>query len=372
MKTDETFESGSPTQERLDALGAGTDMGVAPILPGEATQTPTTQRELDELYARQESLTGEASVSPFQASLRRFRRDKRALVSVVVIALIILIAYVGPFIYMHIGPTITDGGATGAEVVGPSYYHDFTKPSILIADAPSSATFPLGTDEIGRDILARIMAGVTVSINVAIIVIAFDVVLGLVVGTLAGYYGGWIDTFLARFTDLVFAFPALLFAILAAATFGQEFITRFGFSGRLIVVSLALAITIWPQMARYVRGQTLQLKEQQFVEAARTVGTSDFGIIMRHIVPNLFNIVLTAATLDIVGVIIGEATLSLLGLGVADPGSSLGLMIFQGANRIDIQPTEVVWPTILLAIIVICFSFIGDGIGDAFNPRSKD
>lgn len=372
MKTDETFESGTPTQERLEALGAGADMGMAPVLPGEATQAPTTQRELDEIYARQESLTGEASVSPFQASLRRFARDKRAVISVGVIVLIIVIAYIGPFIYTHIGPILPNGGATGSEVVGPGYYHNFTNISISYADLPSSAAFPLGTDGDGRDILARMMAGVTVSINVSIIVIFFDIVLGLVVGTLAGYFGGWIDTFLARFTDLVFAFPALLFAILAAATFGQEFITRFGYAGRLIVVSLALAITIWPQMARYVRGQTLQLKEQQFVEAARTVGTSDFGIIMRHIVPNLFNIVLTAATLDIVGIIIGEATLSLLGLGVADPGSSLGLMISVGATRIDISPSEVLWPTILLAIIVICFSFVGDGIGDAFNPRSKD
>ncbi len=216
------------------------------------------------------------------------------------------------------------------------------------------------------------MAGVTVSMVVSAVVVFFDVVLGVLIGTLAGFYGGIIDQFLARFTDLMFAFPALLFAILAAATLGPGLTERFGSSGRLIAVSLALAITIWPQMARYVRGQTLQLKEQQFIEAARTVGTSNRNIITRHIMPNLLSIVITAATLDIVGIIIGESTISLLGLGVQTPGSSLGLMIVQASEFINSFPLEVVWPSLALAIIVIALSFLGDGINVAFNPRLKD
>jgi ABC-type dipeptide/oligopeptide/nickel transport system permease subunit len=180
------------------------------------------------------------------------------------------------------------------------------------------------------------------------------------------------DTFLARFTDLMFAFPILLFAILAAATLGQAFIDRFGPSGRLLLVSLALGFTIWPQMARYVRGQTLQLKGQQFIEASRSIGATNRTLILGHIVPNLFNIVLTAATLDVVGIITAEATLSLLGLGVQAPGSSLGLMISDSAGQIYIQWTEVLWPTLVLAVLVLSFSFVGDGVGDAFNPRTKD
>jgi peptide/nickel transport system permease protein len=125
-------------------------------------------------------------------------------------------------------------------------------------------------------------------------------------------------------------------------------------------------------MARFVRGQTLQLKEQQFVEAARTSGTSDTKIIWRHIVPNLLSIVIVASTLNISNTIIGEAGISLLGLGVQPPGSSIGLMIVQGQGVIDSHPWEVLLPSIVLAVIVLAFSFLGDGLNDAFNPRSKD
>jgi len=128
----------------------------------------------------------------------------------------------------------------------------------------------------------------------------------------------------------------------------------------------------WPLMARYVRGQTLQLKEQQFIEAARTAGTSDFRIMMRHIIPNLFSIVIVASTLNIVGTIIGEAGISLLGLGVQPPGSSIGLMISDAQPLVDSHPWEILVPTVVLTIFVLAFSFLGDGLRDAFDPRSKD
>ncbi|MBV9614437.1 MAG: ABC transporter permease, partial [Ktedonobacteraceae bacterium] len=137
-------------------------------------------------------------------------------------------------------------------------------------------------------------------------------------------------------------------------------------------ISLGLALTVWPLMARYVRGQTLQLKEQQFVEAARTAGTSNIGIILRHIIPNLFSIVIIASTLNIVNTIVGEAGLSVLNLGVKDPGSSIGLMIAAGTETIDAHPWEILLPTLVLAVIVVAFSFLGDGLRDAFDPRSKD
>jgi peptide/nickel transport system permease protein len=216
------------------------------------------------------------------------------------------------------------------------------------------------------------MAGINISIEVAILVEILDVGLGVTIGALAGFFGGWLATGLDRFTDIMFAFPGLLFAILAAATLGPAFQTKLGLPGRLILVSLALGIAVWPFMARLVRGQTLQLREQQFIEASRTVGTSNMKIILSHIVPNLFNIVVVAAVLDMVGTIVAEAVLSLLGLGVQTPGSSLGLMINQAADQIHIQPWEVVWPTLVLTILVLSFSFVGDGVQDAFNPRTKD
>jgi peptide/nickel transport system permease protein len=135
---------------------------------------------------------------------------------------------------------------------------------------------------------------------------------------------------------------------------------------------MALAFTVWPLMARYVRGQTLQLKEQQFVEAARTSGTSNSRIILRHIIPNLFSIVIVAATLNISNTIIAEAGISYLGLGVKIPGSSIGLMISSGSTFLDTHPWEVLVPAVTLALIVVAFSFLGDGLRDAFDPRSKD
>jgi peptide/nickel transport system permease protein len=220
--------------------------------------------------------------------------------------------------------------------------------------------------------LARLMAGVNISIEVALLVEFIDIGVGVLVGTLAGFYGRLIDTFLARFTDVMFAFPGLLFAIILAATLGIQFSKVLGPPGRLILVSLALGIAVWPNMARFGRGQTLQLKEQQFVEAARTVGGTNRAIITRHVVPNLFSIVVAVATLNIVGTIVGEATISLLGLGIQYPGSSLGLMISDGESRIIFQPLEVLFPSAMLVLLVLCFAFVGDGVRDAFDPRTKD
>jgi oligopeptide transport system permease protein len=342
----------------------------AEIALGEALEGPAGSRQRARDWAAEE-ITEQKSLSPFQASLRRLARDRRAMGSVAVLVFFVFFAFIGPHLYTLFGPAFK-GGALGNTLEPPSVYRGFTHSELINANAPANQYYLLGADDLGRDILTRMMAGVSVSLLVAAIVVTLDVIFGVVIGTLAGFYGGLIDQFLARFTDLMFAFPALLFAILAAATLGDAFTNKFGFAGRLVLVSLALGLTIWPQMARYVRGQTLQLKEQQFIEAARTAGTANFRIITRHIVPNLLSIVITAATLDIVGIIIGEATISLLGLGVQPPGSSLGLMIFEGAQNIDNYPMEVVWPSLVLAILVIALSFLGDGINVAFNPRLKD
>src|SRR5229473_2978426 len=316
------------------------------------------------------------SPTPLQDSLRRLRRDMRAMISIGVIVLFVLIAIVGPLIYQH------SGGVYQSEQNGPvpaSVYHTYSHEELIRQDEGPSAQYWLGTDDLGRDILARLMQGMLISITVALLVEVVDVVLGIVVGVLAGYFGGWTDQLLARFTDLMFAFPGLLFVILLTGIFGPAAdaalanvpVVGPNVNARLLLVSLALAFTIWPLMARYVRGQTLQLKEQQFIEAARTAGTSNTRIIMRHIIPNLFSIVVVASTLNIVGTIISEAGISLLGLGVQPPGSSIGLMIAQAQNLVDTHPWEILLPSGVLAIIVLAFSFLGDGLRDAFDPRSK-
>jgi len=315
--------------------------------------------------------------TPLQDSLRRLRRDKRAMASVGVILFFVLLAIFGPSIYLHIGgpyQSLLNG------TIGPQVYHTYYHQELDRQDEGPSAQYWLGTDDLGRDLLARLMQGILISISVAVLVEVVDVVLGILVGVLAGYYGGWIDQVLARFTDIIFAFPGLLFIILVAGIFGEWADTNLsnipiiGANGnaRLLLVSLALAFVAWPLMARYVRGQTLQLKEQQFIEAARTAGTKDSRIILRHIIPNLFSIVVVASTLNIVGTIIGEAGISLLGLGVQSPGSSIGLMIAQAQNLVDTHPWEILLPSGVLALIVLAFSFFGDGLRDAFDPRSKD
>jgi oligopeptide transport system permease protein len=315
--------------------------------------------------------------TPLQESLRRLRRDKRAMASVGVILFFVLLAIFGPSIYLHVGgPYQSSLNGT----VGPQIYHTYYHQELDRQDEGPSGQYWLGTDDLGRDLLARLMQGILISISVAVLVEVVDVVLGILVGVLAGYYGGWIDQVLARFTDIIFAFPGLLFIILVAGIFGEWADTNLsnipiiGANGnaRLLLVSLALAFVAWPLMARYVRGQTLQLKEQQFIEAARTAGTKDSRIILRHIIPNLFSIVVVASTLNIVGTIIGEAGISLLGLGVQSPGSSIGLMIAQAQNLVDTHPWEILLPSGVLALIVLAFSFFGDGLRDAFDPRSKD
>ncbi len=318
------------------------------------------------------------SLSPFQQAIQRFRRDKRAMVSLGILIAMVVIALIGPPIYQHLGGTYqADLGGT----VGPTVYHSYDHQELTQQNQGPSARYWLGTDVLGRDMLARLMQGVLISLIVALLVEVVDIGVGMTLGLLAGYFGGWIDTLLARFMDLIFAFPGLLFAILLTSIFSASVSDSFGNLpligpflangyATLLIVSLALALVSWPLMARYVRGQTLQLKNQQFIEAARAAGTSDLRIIIQHIIPNIFSFVLIASSLNIANTIIGEAGLSLLGLGVREPGSSLGLMISDGLDTLEIFPWNALLPTIVLTIIVLAISFIGDGLRDAFDPRT--
>ncbi|HLG76155.1 MAG TPA: ABC transporter permease, partial [Ktedonobacteraceae bacterium] len=290
--------------------------------------------------------TPSKSLSPLQESWWHFRRNMRAMISVWILVFLAVLAIGGPPVYKHIG-AIYPSDLSGP--IGPSIYHSYDHQELSHQNEGPSAQYWLGTDGLGRDLLARLMQGVLISLLVASIVEVIDIGLGLTIGVLAGYYGGWVDALLARFTDLVLAFPGLLFVILLTGVFGpgaDDYFSNLPVVGPLfangnaplVLVSLALALLVWPLMARYVRGQTLQLKQQQFIEAARVAGTSDRQIIFRHIIPNLFSIVFIASTLNVANVIIGEASLSLLGLGVRPPGSSLGLMIADGTNTLELHP----------------------------------
>jgi ABC-type dipeptide/oligopeptide/nickel transport system permease subunit len=323
------------------------------------------------------------TISPLQAGVRRFMRDKRAVLFLAVILLIVIGSYVFPLIYTHIGPKEV-GGLTGTEVFTPAQYHDPYHTNLADSDlsgsflplGPNSLVHPLGTDAIGRDIFARLMAGVNISIEVALMVEVFDIGLGMLLGTLAGWYGGWLGMALDRFTDIIFAFPGLLLLLLIGAAIGPIFDKVFtggaNVFGRMLMLSLGLGLLSWPLMMRYVRGRTLELKERQFIEAARVSGSSDVRILGRHIVPNLLDIVIVASTLNILATIVGEAGITILGAGLQPPASSLGLMIADATDKIVTYPTEMLWPVVILVVLVVSFSFVGDGVNDAFNPRSKD
>jgi len=339
--------------------------------------SPSAQQLLPQFLQPVEKEEEKELLTPFQESMRRLRRDKRAMVSLGVILFFIVVALIGPVIYQHIGgpmQSVLNG------TVQPDQYHNFSHEEIDKQHQGPSAQYWLGTDGLGRDLFARLMQGLLISISVAFLVEVVDIVLGVTIGVLAGYYGGWIDWLLARFTDVIFAFPGLLFLILisgilgswADRTLGRIPIIGADGNARLLLVALGLSLVIWPLMARYVRGQTLQLKEQQFVEAARTSGATNGQIILHHIIPNLFSIVVIASTLNISNTIIAEAGISFLGLGVQAPGSSIGLMISDGSEFLRSHPWEAVLPCIVLAVLVLAFSFLGDGVRDAFDPRTKD
>lgn len=279
----------------------------------------------------------------------RFVRNRLALASLLFIAMLAALAVVGPLIYP------VDGNRQDYAAI----------------NAWPSAAHPLGADSLGRDTLARILRGVRVSLLVAVYVELLTIVLGAGLGLLAGYYGGWIDQALSRMADLLFAFPGLLLAILVAAVFGQPVTERFGGIGRLLLVAGSLALVSWPLMARYVRSQTLSLRARDFVEAARAIGADDRRIIVRHILPNVAGLIVVSATLDVAGVIVNESVLSLLGLGIQPPDPSIGQMIRQAIDYLETNWSQVFFPSLVLTALVLSFSFVGDGLRDAFDPQMR-
>lgn len=280
---------------------------------------------------------------------RRFTQNRLALFSFLFILALIPLSIFGPTIY----------------TVDPNRQH------YEAINAWPSAAHPLGTDSLGRDTLARILLGLRVSLLVAFYVETINIVLGASFGLLAGYFGGWIDQLLSRLADMLFAFPGLLLAILVAAVFGQPVTERSGGIGRLLLVAGSLALVSWPLMARYVRGQTLSIKERDFIEAARSVGADDRRIITTQILPNVAGLIIVSATLDVAAVIVNEAVLSLLGLGIQPPDPSIGQMIRQAIDYLETNWSQVFFPSLTLTLMVLTFSFSGDGLRDALDPQSR-
>lgn len=286
--------------------------------------------------------------SPAGDFWRRLATNRLAVVSLIGLVTVILIAVLGPVAFPR-------------SAISPDY---------KAINAQPGSDHWLGTDNLGRDTLARLMLGLRVSLIVAFYVEGLNILLGATLGLLAGYFGGLIDMVVTRIGDMLFAFPGLLLAILVAAVFGPPVTERFGGIGRLLLVAGSLSLVSWPLMARLVRSQTLVLREQEFVVAARAQGGSDRWIILRHILPNVLGFILVTSTLDIASVVVNEAVLSLLGLGIQPPDPSIGKMITDAIPFLEVNPLQVFFPSFALMFIVLVVSFLGDGLRDAFDPRS--
>lgn len=225
--------------------------------------------------------------------------------------------------------------------------------------APSGA-HPFGTDELGRDVLSRVMAGSRISLQVAVVVLSFAVVFGTLVGALSGYFGGLVDEILMRFTDLFLAFPALVLAVAIAAALGKD----------LRNTMIALSTVFWPWYARLVRAQVLSIKERDFVTAGRSLGLSGARLLVRHILPNAISVVIIQLTLDVGYAILATSSLSFIGLGAQPPSPEWGTMITTARTYFREAWWYTTFPGVALTLTVFAFNVLGDGLQDALDPRS--
>jgi peptide/nickel transport system permease protein len=227
-------------------------------------------------------------------------------------------------------------------------------------EAPSHG-HPLGLDDLGRDVLSRIIWGSRVSLRVGFSVVILASVIGVALGAMAGYFGGWMDTIIMRITDILLAFPGILLAIALVAVLGPS----------LNNVVLALVVIGWVGYARLVRGQVLKVREMEYVVAARAMGARSPRVIMRHVLPNVINPLIVMATLGLAGTILSEAALSFLGLGVQPPTPSWGAMLTSGRRYLGLANHLAIWPGLAIMLAVMGLNFLGDGLIDALDPKLR-
>jgi ABC-type dipeptide/oligopeptide/nickel transport system permease subunit len=288
-------------------------------------------------------------LSPWGEAWRRLRRNPVAVVCGIYILLLALVALF-------------------AGTLAP-YAYDYLDTRGALP-APPDAHHLLGRDNLGQDVLSRLLYGARISLGVALVVLFLEVVIGVTLGLIAGYRGGKTDLLLMRFTDLMFAFPDILLAILLTAIIrsGSQALPA---SVSLLTLCFALGVVSWPGMARLVRGQALSLREKEFIEAARANGARDRTILWRHLLPNLLSPVIVQITQDIAGVMLAESTLSFLGLGVQPPYPSWGRMIDAARDYMQVQPLLILAPSLALALTVMAFNFFGDALRDSLDPRLR-
>ncbi|HLA66244.1 MAG TPA: ABC transporter permease [Acidimicrobiia bacterium] len=313
-----------------------------------------------ERVAGEESIVGQ---SPWQLFVMRFRKDKVAIGALGFLCLLVLIALFAPWIanrIVHHGPN-------------DLYIHEPVK---MVNDfglpLGPNQQFWFGADRSGRDLFVRVLYGARTSLLVGVVATGFAVVVGVTLGLIAGYYGGWRDTLISRTTDIVLSFPLLLFAI---GIVGACSASTKGCFGGLIKPGLQLVVFVialfsWPNIARVVRGNTLSLREQEFVDANRSVGASNLTIIFRELLPNLIAPIIVYATLLVPSNIIFEAALSFLGLGVPQTVPSWGRQLSEAAAVFRVAWWMMLFPGLFLVATTLGFNLVGDGLRDALDPRT--
>ena len=272
--------------------------------------------------------------------LRRMRQSRAAVINSGILATIVVVAFIGPLLSPH-------------DYLQTDFDNLLQRPTI-------SGAHVFGTDDLGRDSFVRTMLGVQVTMLVAIVASVVSLLIGVTYGAIAGYVGGRVDAVMMRFVDTLYALPFVFFVILLMVAFERNF----------FLIFVAIGAINWLDMARIVRGQTLSLREREFVEAARLTGASTARIIFRHIAPNLIGVVIVYVTLTIPQAILVESFLSFLGLGIQEPQTSLGALVDAGVNQMEGASFMLLIPAALLAVILLCFNFLGDAMRDVFDARS--
>lgn len=286
-------------------------------------------------------------LTPWKLVRRKFRKNKVAMAGLIILILMVVAVALAPYLTSY-----------------DPYEMDFTK----INQKPSKEHI-LGTDELGRDYLARILYGGRVSMKVGLFAVIIQVIIGSLVGGLAGYYGGWIDNLLMRLVEIVMSFPFMPLAITISAVVG----VRVKPEHKMYIVMMIIGLLSWPGLARMVRGQILSLREQEFILAAKALGIRDRKIIWRHLIPNTVGYIIVSATLGMAGAILSEAGLSFLGLGVTPPVPTWGNLV-QNARDIYVLKNRVwLWlpPGLCIFMAVMSINLLGDGLRDAIDPKSK-
>ncbi|WP_211745841.1 ABC transporter permease [Paenibacillus sp. Marseille-Q4541] len=299
----------------------------------DALFTPSVARPDDREKISRESLTA------FQDSWRRLRKNKAAMFSLVILIIMLVLAVVGPWMGNH-------------NYYDTNYDAVYQKPS---------AEHWFGTDKFGRDQWARIWEGTRVSLLIAVLAAALDLVVGVIYGAVSALLGGKTDNVMQRIIEIMTGIPSLIIIILLMMIMKPGILT----------IMIAMSITGWVNMARLVRAHILKLKSQEFVLAARTLGTSNSRIILKHLVPNTIGIIVINTMFTIPSAIFTEAFLSFIGLGLQSPMSSLGVLINDGFASLTTQPYLMVYPSIVIILIMVTFNILGDGLRDALDPRMR-